>query len=183
MPGRGPGRPRVVPRAPAAGQLAAPCFMASRIVGHAHLGQNPRSRSLPLPILSAAARGGRRRRAPFPAPNQHHPTCYSPSLVLPRRLHTVARLPSPAGAEQQRRRRPDQSQHAADARQPLLEPSFLFKSTRVSTPSIPRPAAGQVRRSPAGNLAAGEVSPPPGTTLQRFDSFQGSQRKIPGTRL
>jgi hypothetical protein len=92
-------------------------------------------------------------------------------------------LPGPASAEHQQRRRPDQCQHAADAQRPHLELSFLFKSTRVSTPSIPRPAAGQVRRSPAGNLAAGEVSPPPGTTLQRFDTFQGSQRKIPGTRL
>jgi hypothetical protein len=92
-------------------------------------------------------------------------------------------LPGPAGAEHQQRRRPDQSQHAADARRPHLELSLVFKSIRVSTPSIPRPAADQVRRSPAKNLAAGDVSLAPGTTLQRFDSFQGSQHKIPGTQL
>jgi hypothetical protein len=83
-PCHGPSRPRAVPRAHAAGQLAAPCLMASRclfrIVRHARLGQNSRSRSLPLPLLSAAAGCGRRRREPSSRAKPRLPYCsYSSS--------------------------------------------------------------------------------------------------------
>jgi hypothetical protein len=73
-----------LPLVPAAGQLAAPCLMASHclfhIVGHARLGQNSRSRSLPLPLLSAAPSCGHRRREPSSRAKPRLPYCsYSSS--------------------------------------------------------------------------------------------------------
>jgi hypothetical protein len=50
--------------------------------------------------------------------------------------------------------------HAAGARRHRLRSNLRQESAKREPPNIPRPAAGQVRCSPAGDSAAGEASPP-----------------------
>jgi hypothetical protein len=60
-----------------------------------------------------------------------------------------------------------------DTRRRQVRPGFLLKPTRVSAIGTPGTSSGQVRPSPAGIPAAGEVQSAPGAALQGLGFMQG----------
>jgi hypothetical protein len=105
------------------------------------------------PPLSSAVRS----RTPPSAPNQRRPYTPSTPLVLPRRPHTAALPPDPAGTGRQQHRRPVQGQPAAGARRGLLRPGHrpATLGRGPGEPGTPPPAKPRRRRPPIP--AAGEV--------------------------
>jgi hypothetical protein len=105
---------------------------------------------------------------PAPALNHHRPAFLLPPKVPLLRSHSQPAHQNTAPRCRGRTRSAATATDrllAAGARRHRLRSNLRRESVTCKLPSIPRPAAGQVRCSPAGNLAAGEVSPPPGTTL------------------
>jgi hypothetical protein len=142
-----------------------PCVRAS------YWAQPSRARPPPTVAATAASSGNTRIRRPL--------LLFSPPATIP-----------VAGAPPGRQTRRHAGLQWAQPLRPVVgarrrrdRPGFSLKSTRVNTLGTPGTSSDQVRPPPALNLATGEVSPPPGTTLQERRYFQGDLCKFPGTQL
>jgi hypothetical protein len=147
------------------------CSPCSLCVRASYWAQPSRARPPPTVAATAASSGNTHIRRP--------PAALQPPFNYPG-SRCPARTPDPwhAGLQRAQPLRP-----VVGARRRRDRPGFPLKSTRVNPLGTPGTSSDQVRPPPALNLAAGEVSPPPGTTLQQRRYFQGDLCKFPGNRL
>jgi hypothetical protein len=115
----------------------------------------------------------RRRRASCPASDQHRPALLSPSSGPPATIKVALAPHRSQGRQHAGLQRAQRLRPAVGARWRQVRPGFLLKPTWVSALGTPGTSSGQVRPSPAGIPAAGEVESAQGVALQGLGFMQG----------